>query len=91
MAGFMSLIAPTGLVSMTSGEDHAQNSSPRITNTAVRSTVNIVERNIALLSGVSSLTVLSPTLRLEDLCFTLKHTDRFNVVYYLGLTQWSCV
>jgi hypothetical protein len=42
----------------------------------------MVERNISLLSGVSSLTVVSPTLRLVDLRFTLKHTDRFNVVYY---------
>ncbi len=57
-AGFMAFIAPTGLESMTSGDDHAQKASPKIKNTAVSNTVIIVERIIVLLSGVSSLTVL---------------------------------
>ena len=57
-AGFRSFIAPTGLVSMTSGEDQAQKASPKIKNTIVSSIVIIEERIISLLSGVSSLTVL---------------------------------
>nr|KXH70814.1 MAG: hypothetical protein AM325_00355 [Candidatus Thorarchaeota archaeon SMTZ1-45] len=79
-AGFNSLIAPTGLVAMTSGEDQAQKVSPKMKNTIVKTTVIIVERIISLLSGISSLTVLHTTLEPEDLRITLKHTDRLNVV-----------
>lgn len=57
-AGLNSLIAPTGLVSMTSGEDQAQKASPRTTNTTVNKIVKTVERRRSLLSGIPSLTVL---------------------------------
>ncbi len=80
-AGFIWFIAPTGLVVMTSGEDHAQKANPKTIKTAVRRTVIIVERIVSLLSGISSLTVLHTDLEPEDLRFTLKHTDRFNIVY----------
>ena len=68
-AGFISFIAPTGLVSMTSGDDQAQKASPKIKNTAVRNTVIIVERISSLLSGVSSLTVLSTDLGTRGFMF----------------------
>ena len=57
-AGLNSLIAPTGLVAMTSREDQAQKASPKTTNTTVNNIVRTVERRRSLLSGISSLTVL---------------------------------
>ncbi len=68
-AGFMLFIAPTGLVAMTSGEDHAQKASPRTIKTAVRRIVIIVERIISLLSGISSLTVLHTDPRTRGFTF----------------------
>lgn len=62
IAGFKAFIAPTGLESMISGEDHAQKASPKTKNTTENITVIIVERIISLLSGVSSLTVLHTDL-----------------------------
>ena len=61
-AGLIAFKAPTGLESITSGEDQAQRASPRIKNNAVSIIVIIKERNIVLLSGVSSLNVFAPTL-----------------------------
>ena len=61
-AGLNAFIAPTGLESTMSGEDQAQRASARIRNNAVNIMVIIDERSKVLLSGVSSLTVLAPTL-----------------------------
>jgi len=60
--GFISLSAPIGLVSMTSGDDQAQKVSPIIKNITVRITVIIVDRTISFLSGTSSLTVVNTDL-----------------------------
>ena len=68
-AELRSFIAPTGLESITSGEDHAQNANPNIMNTTVSSTVIMEERSILLLSGVSSLTVLRTDLETRGFTF----------------------
>jgi hypothetical protein len=78
--GLIAFIAPTGLVSMISGEDQAHRVSARIENNAVSVMVIIDERTKALRSGVSSLTVFAPTLEPRNLRFTLKDTDRINIV-----------
>ena len=65
MAGLIPFNAPTGLVSIISGEDQAQKASPKIKNKVERMIVIIEERIISLLSGVSSLTVFTPTLETE--------------------------
>ena len=64
----MSLSAPTGLVPITSGADHAQKASPRLNRTTVRITVMIVDRIIALRSGMSSLNVSHTGLGIRDVC-----------------------
>ncbi len=64
----MSLSAPTGLVSMTSGADHAQSANPRLNRTTVRITVMIVDRTISLRSGISSLNVSHTGLGVRDVC-----------------------
>ncbi len=68
--GFASMIAPTGLVSMTSGADHAQKANPRDSRTTVRITVMIVDRTISLRSGISSLNV--PHTGLESEMFACR-------------------
>ncbi len=64
-AGLILFNVPTGLESITSGEDQAQRASPRIRNNVASIVVIIEERTISLLSGVSSLTVFTPTLEPE--------------------------
>ena len=65
MAGLIPFKAPTGLESIISGEDQAQKANPKTKNIMVSIIVIIEERIISLLSGVSSLTVFTPTLEIE--------------------------
>ncbi len=65
MAGLIAFKAPTGLESIISGEDQAQREIPK---TKIKTENIIVTSNdliILLLSGVSSLTVFTPTLKTE--------------------------
>ncbi len=52
---FIALIIPTGLVLITSGEDHAQKAIANANGMTVRMVVITVERMSSLLSGLSSL------------------------------------
>jgi hypothetical protein len=54
--GFMLFNAPMGLVSITSGDDHAQKASASTRKMTVSRMVITEERTISSLSGMSSLT-----------------------------------
>ncbi len=69
IAGRYEFNTPMGLESIISGEDQAQRVKPRIRNTTVRIIVIIEERIKSRLSGVSSLTVFTPTLKPEKPMF----------------------